>query len=58
MIQMIEALGSRILSRFVPTISAAAYNCQCEAGYCQYSPLGSCCCSLDCRYWICYKGTK
>jgi hypothetical protein len=58
MIQMIEALGSRILSRFVPSINAAAYNCLCEAGWCWGIPGGKCCCSADCRTKSCYSGSK
>jgi hypothetical protein len=58
MIRSIEAIGSKLLSRFVPAVSAAAYLCKCEAGSSWGVPGGRCYCSSDCRTFHCVTGPK
>ncbi|NJC15078.1 hypothetical protein F4558_004904 [Micromonospora profundi] len=58
MIRMIENIGYRALSRFVPSASAAAWDCKCEA-YSRWAfRNGYCVCSGDCRTVTCVSGPK
>jgi len=58
MIRILENIGYRALSRFVPTASAAAYPCVCEAGSRWGIRMGYCYCATDCRSFQCVSGPK
>ncbi|NJC15690.1 hypothetical protein F4558_005516 [Micromonospora profundi] len=56
MIRMIENIGYKALSRLVPTASASAYNCLCEANSWWRSMGKICYCTPDCKSVKCYWG--
>lgn len=51
---MLESIGYRIVSRFLPNVTASAKPCACDAGssWCQ-SPAVRCTCWSDCQGSTC-----
>ena len=58
MVKKLEGIGYRMLSRFVPTVDAKAYECVCEAGSYWGIRGGYCYCSTDCRRITCVSGPR
>jgi hypothetical protein len=54
MIKIVESVGYRIVSRFLPTITAAAKECNCQPGesWCQSSAV-RCRCAGNCISVVC-----
>ncbi|MEV4481411.1 hypothetical protein [Micromonospora coxensis] len=55
MVKKLEGVGYRMLSRFVPTVEAKAYDCVCTPGTRWGINGGYCWCSSDCRSVLCRR---